>query len=179
MARPSPKVLRIASLIDGLVCDELHQSSAESVTAGADVSNQLLLFGPYVPRSHGLFVVQDGRYVLVLPPRSGGQLVMKGKAIKIADLWRKQLRADPKAQSLRLQLDPSARGKLDLGETTLLCFFKESTDICNAIPDGKPKTGYTKGTLVIVAQGLKARTLNPTDIVSNAPSNVQRLFLVR
>jgi hypothetical protein len=66
-----------------------------------------------------------------------------------------------------------------VGETTLLCFFKESTDVCNAIPDPRPKTGYTKGTLVLVAQGLKARTLNPTDIVSNAPSNVQRLFLVR
>lgn len=123
MARSSPKVLRIASLIDGLVCDELHQSSAEAVTAGADVSSQLLLFGPYVPKQHTLFVVQEGRYVLDLPPRTGGQLVMKGKAIRVADLWRKQLRADPNSRSLRIQLDPSARGKLDLGETTLLFQF--------------------------------------------------------
>jgi hypothetical protein len=34
--------------------------------------------------------------------------------------------------------------------------------------------------LVVVAEGLKSRTLNPTtDIVSNTPSNVQRFFLVR
>jgi hypothetical protein len=149
VARPSPKVLRIASLIDGLVCDELHQSSAESVTAGADVANQLLLFGPYVPRSHGLFVVQDGRYVLVLPPRAGGQLVMKGKAIKIADLWRKQLRADPKSQSLRVQLDPSARGKLDLGETTLLFQFAAPAPAPPKLPfpvEYKPRvsTMYTR-----------------------------------
>jgi Flp pilus assembly protein TadG len=66
-----------------------------------------------------------------------------------------------------------------VGETTLLCFFKDPGDVCNAIPGTKPKTGYIPGTLVVVAQGLKSRTLNPTDIVSNAPSNVQRFFLVR
>jgi Flp pilus assembly protein TadG len=66
-----------------------------------------------------------------------------------------------------------------VGETKLLCFFKSTTDVCNAIPAGRPKTGYTPGTLVVVAQGLKSRTLNPTDIVSNSPTNVQRLFLVK
>jgi hypothetical protein len=66
-----------------------------------------------------------------------------------------------------------------VGESTLLCFFKSTTDVCNAIPNGRPKTGYTPGTMVVVAQGLKSRTLSPTDIVSNSPTNVQRFFLVR
>jgi hypothetical protein len=67
-----------------------------------------------------------------------------------------------------------------VGETTLLCYFKLSTDVCNAIPDPRPKTGYTPGTLVVVAQGLKSRKLNPTiDVLSNAPSNVQRFILVK
>jgi hypothetical protein len=67
-----------------------------------------------------------------------------------------------------------------VGETTLLCFFRSTTDVCNSIPDPKVKSGYQPGTLVVVAEGLKSRTLNPTtDIVSNTPSNVQRFFLVR
>ena len=67
-----------------------------------------------------------------------------------------------------------------VGETKLLCFFRSVTDVCNAIPDPKVKSGYQPGTLVVVAEGLKSRTLNPTtDIVSNTPSNVQRFFLVR
>ena len=66
-----------------------------------------------------------------------------------------------------------------VGETTLLCYFREPGDVCDAIPDPRVKSGYTPGTLVIAAQGLKSRTLNPTDLVSNAPSNVQRFFLVR
>ena len=66
-----------------------------------------------------------------------------------------------------------------VGESKLLCFFRATTDVCNAMPSGRPKTGYTPGTLVVVAEGLKSRTLNPTDIVSNSPTNVQRFFLVR
>jgi hypothetical protein len=66
-----------------------------------------------------------------------------------------------------------------VGETKLLCFFKFTTDVCNAIPDPRVKTGYTPGTLVFATSGLKSRTLNPTDIASNAPSNIQRFFLVQ
>jgi hypothetical protein len=66
-----------------------------------------------------------------------------------------------------------------VAETKLLCFFRSTTDVCNAIPDSRPKTGYTPGTLVVVAQGLKSRVLNPNDLVSNSPTNVQRFFLVR
>jgi hypothetical protein len=61
----------------------------------------------------------------------------------------------------------------------MLCYFSNSSDVCNAIPNPRPKSNYTQGTLVVVAQGLKSRKLNPTDIASNAPSNVQRLFLVQ
>jgi hypothetical protein len=66
-----------------------------------------------------------------------------------------------------------------VGEVTLLCYFKNSSDVCNAIPDPRQKSDYSQGTLVLVAQGLKSRKLNPTDIASNAPSNRQRLFLVQ
>lgn len=66
-----------------------------------------------------------------------------------------------------------------VGETKLLCFFKTTTDVCNAIPNPRVKVGYTPGTLVVATSGLKSRTLNPTDIASNAPSNIQRFFLVQ
>ena len=66
-----------------------------------------------------------------------------------------------------------------VGETTLLCVIRAYTDECTSVPPGRAQTGYAPGTLVVVAQGLKARTLNPTDLISNAPSNVQRFFLVR
>jgi Flp pilus assembly protein TadG len=64
-----------------------------------------------------------------------------------------------------------------VGEFDFKCFFKNTTDVCAAIP-GPKKSNYPVGTIVGVASGLKSRKLNPTDIISNTPSNVQRLFLV-
>jgi Flp pilus assembly protein TadG len=65
-----------------------------------------------------------------------------------------------------------------VGEFEFKCFFMNTTDTCSAIT-GAQKTGYPVGTIVGVAAGLKSRKLNPTDILSNAPSNVQRLILVK
>jgi hypothetical protein len=118
------KVLRIASITDDLVCDELHQSAPGSVTAGRDLDSQLLVFGPTMPGSHVLFELdKQGGYTLVLPPWSSGVLKLRGKAMRIADLWRKQARSSGKDGPLRLPLDASARGKLVLGETALLFQF--------------------------------------------------------
>lgn len=120
MARSKLKVLRIASITDDIVCDELHQSAPASVTAGRDVESELLVFGPTMPGHHVLFELdKQGGYTLVLPPWASGLLKQRGKAMRIADLWRKQAKDGP----LRVRLDTSARGKLVLGETALLFQF--------------------------------------------------------
>ncbi len=125
MAASKHKVLRIASFTDDIVCDELHQTAPASVTAGPGIANQLLVFGARMPERHVLFELdKDGGYTLVLPPWTGGVLSLRGRASKVADLWRKQARRDPKATgALRLRLDPTARGKLVFGETALLFTF--------------------------------------------------------
>ena len=52
MARSKLKVLRIASITDDLVCDELHQTAPGSVTAGVGVENALLVTqGFHLPRA--------------------------------------------------------------------------------------------------------------------------------
>jgi Putative Flp pilus-assembly TadE/G-like len=68
-----------------------------------------------------------------------------------------------------------------VGEFELQCFFSASTQTCADIPGNDPalKTGYPPGTVVGFASGLKSRKLNPTDLISNAPTNVQRLLLVK
>jgi Flp pilus assembly protein TadG len=65
-----------------------------------------------------------------------------------------------------------------VGEFILQCFFMTTADVCDALPSTK-NTGYPVGTMVGVASGLKSRLLNPTDKISNDPSSVQRLFLVK
>lgn len=153
------KVLRIASIVDGLVCDELHQSAAEAVTAGSDVASQLLLFGPAVPRRHVLFDVRQGTYVLDLPRSAGGQLVMRGRTVHIRKLVRKRLRADPRARTVRLALDPSARGALELGETTLLFQFAAPLPVPPRLPfpeefRARPSNMWTRSDLTMFLSAL-------------------------
>ena len=129
MAASKHKVLVIASITDDLVCDELHQTAPASVTAGRGVASELLVFGQRMPERHVLFEVgKDGGYTLVLPPSTGGVLSLRGRGTRVADLWRKQARREPGGSAgapanLRLRLDPSARGKLVLGDTALLFQF--------------------------------------------------------
>ena len=67
-----------------------------------------------------------------------------------------------------------------VGQTTLACYIRSTADVCNAIPDPRPKSGYPEGTFVVITEGLKSPILNPSvDILSNAPSNRQRFVLVR
>lgn len=65
-----------------------------------------------------------------------------------------------------------------VAEFQMMCVFSDPTQTCGALTAPK-NTGYPPGTVVGVALGLKSRLLNPTDIINNDPSNVQRLFLVK
>lgn len=67
-----------------------------------------------------------------------------------------------------------------VGQTTVACYIRTPADICNAIPDPRLKSGYPEGTFVVISEGLKSPILNPSlDILSNSPSNRQRLLLVQ
>jgi len=65
-----------------------------------------------------------------------------------------------------------------VAEFQLMCVFSSSAQTCGALT-APNNTGYPPGTVVGVTLGLKSRKLNPTDIISNSPSNVQRFFLVK
>jgi hypothetical protein len=66
-----------------------------------------------------------------------------------------------------------------VAEFQLMCVFSgDPNQTCGALT-APNNQGYPPGTVVGVALGLKSRVLNPTDVISNAPSNVQRLFLVK
>lgn len=160
MASPKLKVLRIASVTDDIVCDELHQSAPASVTAGRDVASELLVFGQAMPEHHVLFELdKDGGYTLVLPPWAGGVLKQRGRALRVADLWRKQARRDAKASALRLRLDPTSKGKLVLGETALLFQFAPPAPPVRKDPfpreyAARPFAGFSRFDLATLLSGL-------------------------
>jgi len=122
-------VLRIAVIVDGRPCDELHQTQAESVTAGSALDNRLMLFGRRVPLRHVLFDYRDGAYSLDLPAHARGGVQMRGRKTSVKKL-RRQAAA---GETIRLPLDSTARGKLKFGDTTLLFRFTKPAKV---IPKG-------------------------------------------
>lgn len=139
------RALRCAAIVDDKLYDEVHQSAPEAVSVGTDVASRILVFGPGLPPTHRLFDVEDGAYVLDLPPGVRGRVQMRGRNIAIKELWRRQQKAQSGGkgpQSVRLRLDPSARGKLRLGESTVLFFFTEPAPVVPKPPfpeDLKPQ----------------------------------------
>jgi len=118
------RALRAALIVDDKVYDEVHHHAPERVSVGTDVASRLLVFGERLPKRHVLFDVEaDGAYVLNLPPDVDGRIQLRGRSRGIRELWRRQVRSGSKARTLRIRLDPSARGKLRLGECKLLFFF--------------------------------------------------------
>jgi len=124
------KVLRLAVVHDGLVCDEVHQSRAGALSFGSDYRNDVMLFGAAAPLHHTIFDFRQGRYFLDLPASARGKLSLGNKAITVGAL-RQQLGGGDR---LRVVLDPRAKGKLLIGETTILFQFAEPKPIPAALP---------------------------------------------
>ncbi len=162
MAARKQKVLHVLSVTDDLVCDELHQSTKASVTVGNDVANELLVFGRGMPAKHTLFELgKDGTYTLQVPPNTKGVLSLRGRGMRVAELWRRQFGQAPPSsrQVLRIPLDPSAKGKLVLGETALLFRFAAPAPpiIKDPFPEeyrARPFAGLSRFDLATLLSGL-------------------------
>lgn len=106
-------------IVDGLVCDEVHQHRAEGLTFGSDYRSDVVLFGSRAPVHHKLFDLHQGRYVLDLPAHAKGKISLGSKTVTVSELRRQYGNAD----RVRVVLDPRAKGKLLLGESTVLFQF--------------------------------------------------------
>ncbi|MDB4881361.1 MAG: hypothetical protein JWL95_127 [Gemmatimonadetes bacterium] len=67
-----------------------------------------------------------------------------------------------------------------VGDFILTCYFRGNPGESCADPSGgAPLTGYPEGTMVGMIGGIRSRTIWPSAVLSNTPSNVQRLVLVK
>jgi hypothetical protein len=90
--------------------------------------------GPPAPERHPLFDFRDGVYFLDLPPHARGKISLGKKAATITQLRKRFGRGD----RLRVKLNPQAKGKLILGDTTLLFQFADPAPVPRreALPEG-------------------------------------------
>ncbi len=133
MPAPKParsRVLRVAVVVDDLVCDEVHQSAAAPMSVGSHISSDVILFGSRAPRKHSLFDYRQGHYFLDVPPHVKGKISLGKKAMTISAMRKRFGKGD----KLRVKLSPRAKGKLMIGESQILFQFDKPKPIPPTLP---------------------------------------------
>lgn len=133
MSAPSKsgqKVLRLVAVVDEKVSEDLHQTEARAVSIGTHHDADVLVFGKNAPARHQLFDVRQGAYFLDLPGNARGKVRIGKKAISVAKLRQRYGKGD----TCRIKLDARAKGKLRIGQTTLVFQFGAPKPIPPKLP---------------------------------------------
>ncbi|MFH1436548.1 MAG: hypothetical protein ABIJ56_12580, partial [Pseudomonadota bacterium] len=108
-----PKVLRIGVIQGGKIVEERIIRKREDVTVGQSERSLFVLPSPRLPGRFVLFEIKKGGYVLNVGDFMGGKVSVAGSTV--------QLGADQGKR--HVPLDDKARGKIAIGDSTLLFQF--------------------------------------------------------
>lgn len=117
-----PKVLRIGVVQEGKIAQERLIKSGEAVTVGDGAKVTFSFQGLGLGASHALFVPSAGNYLLVVPDRVDGKISWKDGIRDLSDL-RARGEMRKRGEFWALPLTDSVRGKVSLGDVTLLFQF--------------------------------------------------------
>lgn len=118
-----PKVLRIGIIQGGKIIEERIVRQRETVTVGRSEKNTFVLPAQDLPSSKfDLFETRGGPYTLNFTQSMGGRVSVDGTVTELAEL-RNSGRARRKGKLFRLRLNDKARGKIVMGESTVLFQF--------------------------------------------------------
>ncbi len=119
---PQPKILRIGVIQAGKIIEERLIRQRVNVTIGASPRNTLVVPASTLPRSFVLFEIQQGKYSLRFGEAMDGRVSVDNQVLSLDQIRNKKLAA-AKGNVLTLNLTESSRGKVLLGEITLLFQF--------------------------------------------------------
>lgn len=121
------KILRIGVIQAGKIVEERLIRKRESVTIGASARNTIVVPASTLPRSFTLFDMSRGQYALLFTENMDGRVALddQPQPLSLAQVREKGLAHSKggKGGLRRLQLTENARGKVLLGEVTLLFQF--------------------------------------------------------
>ena len=122
-AAPQPKILRIGVIQAGKIIEERLIRRRDNVTIGASPRNTIVVPASTLPRTFVLFEIQANQYKLRFSDSMDGRISVNNKVFSLESVRQKGLAQGGKAGLYVLQLDESSRGKVLLGEITLLFQF--------------------------------------------------------
>ncbi len=122
MANQVEKILRVGLIQKGRIIEERLLRKRESVTVGWSPRNTFVIPVQALPSSFLLFELQRTGYLLNFKEGTKGRLSLDQGVVELADLV-KQGKARRKGDFFQIVLGDKARGKVQLGEVTLLFQF--------------------------------------------------------
>src|SRR5215813_1617412 len=121
-ASSSAKILRVGVIRDGKIIEERQIRHPAAVTIGQDGTNTFVIPASELPASFPVFEYRNGAYTLLFTDRMNGRVANRKGDFDFAALKTKGL-VQKRGSVWALPLDESAKGKVSLGEVTLLFQF--------------------------------------------------------
>jgi TonB family protein len=125
LQKPTPsgaKILRVGVIRDGKIIEERHLRQPGPVTVGQDGTNTFVIPASELPSSFPVFDHKAGQYTLLFTDRMNGRVHTRSGDLDFATLKSKGL-VQRRGSVWALALDESSKGKISLGEVTLLFQF--------------------------------------------------------
>jgi len=122
-AVPQPKILRIGVIQAGKIVEERLIRQREDVTIGASPRAKIVVPASTLPRSFTLFEMSGGQYSLCLTDTMDGRVSVANKVLSLEQVRQGGHATAGNKGRLKLALTESSRGKVLLGEVTLLFQF--------------------------------------------------------
>lgn len=144
--KPGKKVLRIGLIQNGKILEERVFRNAINVSVGKDISkNELVVPVSNLPRSFQLFEVNGGSYALCFTSKMTGRISTGDGVVTLKELVR-QGKAKKTSSGYRIGLSSRARGKVRLGEVTILFqFVTPPPPIARPVLPASMRGGWFKG----------------------------------
>ncbi|HEY8925547.1 MAG TPA: AgmX/PglI C-terminal domain-containing protein [Polyangia bacterium] len=117
-----PKILRIGIIQGGRIVEERLVRRRENITIGQSAKNMFVVPSDVLPRHWLLFEVAGDRYVAHFSEGMDARIAVGSEIISLAQL-RQSGKIQRRGQSYVLPLDERSRGKIVLGDMTILFQF--------------------------------------------------------
>ncbi len=121
-AGAKPKILRIGIIQGGRIVEERLVRKRENITIGQSAKNMFVVPSDVLPRHWLLFEVSGNRYIAHFSEGMDARIAVGSEVISLAQL-RQTGKIQRKGPSFVLPLDERSRGKIVLGDMTILFQF--------------------------------------------------------
>ncbi len=121
--KPVPKILRVGLIQNDRILDERLFRKAQTVKVGHNYKkNTLVVPASNLPESFSVFVFEGGKYYLQFDGKMEGR-VSRGGSVQTLEELRSTGKAKKKGNLYRVALSPSMRGRVAIGEASVLFQF--------------------------------------------------------